>query len=92
MDTGICNMSLASKITFGVSCAISAGIVTYVHVKQNIDRDKLHEGVIRDIERQQRRKTENIYQLQKQSDLTKHLRAEQKRAEELQKESKEVVV
>lgn len=38
-----------------------------------IFRKKLHEGVIRDIERQQRRKAENLYNLQQQIDLTKQL-------------------
>lgn len=37
-------------------------------------RDKLHEGVIRDVERQQRRKMENTYLLQQQIDLTKQLK------------------
>lgn len=36
--------------------------------------EKLHEGVIKDIERQQKRKTENIYMLQQQIDLTKQLK------------------
>ena len=40
-------------------------------------REKLHEGVIKDVERQQRRKAENVYVLQQQSDLTKQLRKEQ---------------
>lgn len=34
-------------------------------------REKLHVGVIRDTERRQRRKAENIYILEKQKDLTK---------------------
>ncbi|XP_033608893.1 uncharacterized protein LOC117282614 [Cryptotermes secundus] len=38
------------------------------------DRDRLHDGVIRDVERQQRRKTENIYLLQQQLELTRQLR------------------
>lgn len=37
------------------------------------NRDKLHEGVIKDVERQQRRKIENLFNLQKQGDLTKQL-------------------
>lgn len=37
-------------------------------------RDKLHQGVLNDIERRQRRKAENVYNLQKQSDLAKDLR------------------
>ncbi|XP_063609557.1 protein PET117 homolog, mitochondrial-like isoform X1 [Penaeus indicus] len=75
------NMSLASKVTLGASCVATAAIVGYVHIKQNIDREKLHEGVIKDVERQQRRKAENLYVLQQQSDLTKQLRREQMEAE-----------
>ncbi|XP_059478548.1 protein PET117 homolog, mitochondrial [Neocloeon triangulifer] len=67
-------MSIAAKATLALSIAISGGIVFYVHYKQNMDRELLHEGVLRDIERQQRRKTENLYVLQKQIDLTKELR------------------
>lgn len=74
-------MSLASKITLGIASVVSASIVIYVHAKQNIDRDRLHEGVIKDIERQQRRKAENIYVLMQQSDLTKQLRREQKESQ-----------
>jgi hypothetical protein len=37
-------------------------------------RDRLHDGVIRDVESQQRRKTQNLYLLQQQIDLTKQLR------------------
>ncbi|KAM7351370.1 protein PET117 homolog, mitochondrial [Cochliomyia hominivorax] len=67
-------MSLASKITLAASFVISGGIIGYVHLKQTNDREKLHEGVVRDIERQQRRKTENTYVLQQQIDLTKQLK------------------
>lgn len=67
-------MSLTSKIALYSSCFLSAGTIGYVHYKQNSDRVKLHEGVILDIERQQKRKAENLYFLQKQIDLTKQLR------------------
>ncbi|GLV32851.1 uncharacterized protein CBL_00442 [Carabus blaptoides fortunei] len=66
-------MSLTSKLVLGAACAFSCGIIGYVHFKQKIDREKLHEGVIRDLERQQKRKTENIYVLQQQIELTKQL-------------------
>lgn len=36
----------------------------------------MHEGVIKDIERQQRRKIENLYMLEKQKELTKQLKKE----------------
>ncbi|XP_022918559.1 protein PET117 homolog, mitochondrial [Onthophagus taurus] len=64
-------MSLTSKFTLGTACLISVGIIGYVHYKQQFDRERLHVGVIKDIERQQRRKTENLYLLQQQIDFTK---------------------
>ncbi|XP_061402395.1 protein PET117 homolog, mitochondrial [Musca vetustissima] len=67
-------MSLASKLTLAASFVVSGGIIGYVHFKQTSDREKLHEGVVRDVERQQRRKMENTYTLQKQIDLTKQLK------------------
>ncbi|KAF2367972.1 Protein Pet117 mitochondrial, partial [Trinorchestia longiramus] len=37
-------------------------------------RDRLHAGVVRDIERQQQRKMENIAMLNKQADLARELK------------------
>lgn len=34
----------------------------------------MHDGVIKDVERQQRRKIENLYILEKQNELTKKLK------------------
>lgn len=45
-------------------------------------REKVHEGVIRDVERQQRRKAENLYNLQQQIDLTKQLQAQYDKSED----------
>ncbi|KAI4460537.1 hypothetical protein MML48_5g00009983 [Holotrichia oblita] len=70
-------MSLASKITLSLACITSAGIIGYVHYKQQLDREKLHDGVLRDVERQQRRKAENLYTLQQQIDFTKELKKTQ---------------
>ncbi|XP_077292837.1 protein PET117 homolog, mitochondrial [Arctopsyche grandis] len=67
-------MSLASRITLYSACAFSAAIIGFVHYKQYSDREKLHEGVVKDVERQQRRKIENLYMLQQQAELTKQLR------------------
>ncbi|KAG5894168.1 hypothetical protein JTB14_001863 [Gonioctena quinquepunctata] len=53
-----------------------AGIIGYVHYKQQLDRKQLHAGVLKDVERRQRRKAENLYTLQKQIDLTKELKKE----------------
>lgn len=37
----------------------------------------MHEGVVKDVERQRRRKAENLYILQQQIDLTKKMKKEQ---------------
>ncbi|KAH8241881.1 hypothetical protein KR026_012333, partial [Drosophila bipectinata] len=68
-------MSAASRITLGLAVTVSTAIIGYVHYKQSADRLKLHDGVLRDVERQQRRKHENTYTLQQQIDMTKQLRA-----------------
>ena len=75
-------MSAPAKLTLIVACAVSAGIIGYVHFKQTTDRQKLHEGVLKDIERQQRRKLENTYVLQQQIDLTKKLKKDLQAQEE----------
>ena len=49
--------------------------LTYTSVSDTfLFRDRLHDGVIRDVQRQQRRKTENMYLLQQQIDLTRQLK------------------
>ncbi|KAH8263376.1 hypothetical protein KR044_007850, partial [Drosophila immigrans] len=78
-------MSLWSKITLGAAIGVSAAIIGYVHYKQSEDRLKLHEGVLRDVEQQQRRKHENRYALQQQIDITKQLKTMEVNAEEVKK-------
>jgi len=51
-------MSTTSKIVFGLSCFASAGIIGFVHYQQQDDLIKLHEGVVKDIERQENRRRE----------------------------------
>ncbi|XP_020800764.1 protein PET117 homolog, mitochondrial [Drosophila serrata] len=70
-------MSAASKITLGMAVTVSTAIIGYVHYKQSADRLKLHDGVLRDVEQQQRRKHENTYALQQQIDITKQLKAQE---------------
>ncbi|CAH1644357.1 unnamed protein product [Spodoptera littoralis] len=65
-----------SKFVLLLSCSVTLGIVSYVHIKQQTDRERMHEGVIKDVERQQRRKIENLYILEKQNELTKKLKKE----------------
>jgi len=50
------NMSTTSKVVFGLSCMITASIIGFVHYQQQEDLNKLHEGVIKDIERQEQRR------------------------------------
>uniref|UniRef100_A0A023EZ10 Uncharacterized protein n=1 Tax=Triatoma infestans TaxID=30076 RepID=A0A023EZ10_TRIIF len=63
-------MSLTSKVVFATSVAASATIIVYVHYKQEYDRNKMREGVLRDIEQQQMRKRQNIYIIEQQKYLT----------------------
>ncbi|KAK5873300.1 hypothetical protein PBY51_018351 [Eleginops maclovinus] len=76
-------MSTASKVVLGVSVGLTLSTVAAVHLKQTWDRQRLHEGVIRDLERQERKK-ENLRLLEEQRILTVQLQEEQRRQEELQ--------
>lgn len=49
-------MSTTSKIVFGLSCIVSTSIIGFVHYQQQEDLNKLHAGVIKDIERQEHRR------------------------------------
>ena len=64
-------MSTASKATLLVTTVGSLGIIWGVHSGQVEDRAKLHQGIVRDIERQAKKKTENQYNLVQQQELTK---------------------
>ncbi|XP_017046315.1 protein PET117 homolog, mitochondrial isoform X1 [Drosophila ficusphila] len=70
-------MSAASRVTLGMAVTVSTAIIGYVHYKQSADRLRLHDGVLRDVEQQQRRKHENTYSLQQQIDITKQLKAKE---------------
>ena len=49
-------MSTASKVTLGATVVATLGIVWTVHKSQVDDRAKLHEGIVRDEERQAKKK------------------------------------
>lgn len=68
-------MSAASKVALGVSAILTAGTVAGVHLQQKLERERLREGVYRDLERQERKK-ENIRILEEQIILTKKLEAD----------------
>ncbi|GAA6089506.1 protein PET117 homolog, mitochondrial [Tachysurus ichikawai] len=65
-------MSTASKIVLGLSVVLTVGTVAGVHLKQNWDRQRLREGVLRDLERVER-KRENQRALEEQIRLTRDL-------------------
>ncbi|XP_061441921.1 protein PET117 homolog, mitochondrial isoform X2 [Rhineura floridana] len=68
-------MSTTSKVVLGVSVLFSGGIVAGVHIQQKRLGERLHEGVLRDLERQNR-KQENLRLLEEQVALTKQLEME----------------
>ncbi|XP_012696294.1 protein PET117 homolog, mitochondrial isoform X1 [Clupea harengus] len=67
-------MSTASKVVLGLSVVLTISTVAGVHLNQNWDRQRLHEGVLRDVERVER-KRENLRLLEEQIQLTKGLEA-----------------
>lgn len=73
-------MSTTSKVVLGVSVVLTLSTVAAVHLKQTWDRQRLHEGVVRDLERLERKK-ENLRLLEEQRSLTRHLQEERLRRE-----------
>lgn len=71
-------MSLASKVTLAASCTITSVIVALVHKEQNDERERIHLGVIRDQERQER-KRQNQIEFEEQQRLTQYLLEKQQR-------------
>lgn len=70
-------MSTTSKFTLALATAAAVIVVSYVHVKQRKDLERLHDGVLVDMERQHMRRIKNLQDLQQQIDLTKQLKMEQ---------------
>ncbi|XP_030599567.1 protein PET117 homolog, mitochondrial [Archocentrus centrarchus] len=73
-------MSAASKVVLCVSVVLTVSTVAAVHLKQAWDRERLREGVVRDLERLERRK-ENLRLLEEQQILTQQLEEERLRRE-----------
>ncbi|XP_030052107.1 protein PET117 homolog, mitochondrial isoform X2 [Microcaecilia unicolor] len=71
-------MSVVSKAVLGVSLLLTVATVAGVHVKQKLDRERLREGVVRDLERQIR-KQENLRLLEEQIVLTRYLESEREK-------------
>ncbi|XP_016112094.1 protein PET117 homolog, mitochondrial-like isoform X3 [Sinocyclocheilus grahami] len=73
-------MSKASKVVLGLSIVLSISTVAGVHIKQNWDQQRLRDGVLRDLERVER-KRENLRALEEQIQLTRQLENERDRQE-----------
>ncbi|KAJ8796684.1 hypothetical protein J1605_017787 [Eschrichtius robustus] len=71
-------MSGSSKVVLGLLVVLTAATMAGVHMKQRQDQQRLRDGVIRDIERQNRKK-ENIRLLGEQIFLTEQLEAEREK-------------
>ncbi|MEE6517957.1 hypothetical protein FKM82_028592 [Ascaphus truei] len=71
-------MSTLSKVVLSISVLLSVATVAGVHIKQKLDRERLRDGVFRDLERQSR-KQENLRLLKEQIDLTKQLEVEREK-------------
>jgi len=76
-------MSAASKVTLVLTASASLGIIWTVHSKQVEDRARLHEGIIRDQERQANRRVENQVLLIQQQELTELYRREEEKADDV---------
>jgi len=64
-------MSTASKVTLALTTLGSLAIIYTVHKNQVEDRAKLHDGIVRDLERQAKKKVVNHQLLVQQQELTK---------------------
>ncbi|KAI5288805.1 hypothetical protein KEM52_001024 [Ascosphaera acerosa] len=67
-------MSRASKLTLALTSLGTAGVVYLVHWAQQRDLEALHAGVVRDLENQQRKKSQA--QLERQADFETQARLE----------------
>ncbi|GFS46623.1 pet117-like protein [Trichonephila inaurata madagascariensis] len=52
------NMSSRAKFSLLGACGAAALMVWYVHMKQEWEREKMHQGVLKDIERQELKKAQ----------------------------------
>ncbi|XP_043969033.1 protein PET117 homolog, mitochondrial [Gambusia affinis] len=68
-------MSTASKVVLTISVVLTVSSVAGVHLKQAWDRERLREGVLRDLDRLQR-KQQNL--LEEQKVLTRQLEEERR--------------
>eukprot|EP01147_Barroeca_monosierra_P004433 gene4433-8545_t len=62
-------------VALGTSIVFSSSMIAFVHWNQGKEREALHEGVVRDLERQERKRLNRIEQEQ-QLELQQRLEAE----------------
>jgi len=75
-------MSTASKVTLVGACISSLGIISFVHWSQQDDRKRLRQGVIKDIERQER-KRQNLEELREQQRLQQYFESKENEQKKL---------
>jgi len=75
-------MSTASKVTLALTTLGSIGVIYSVHKNQVEDRAKLHDGIVRDLERQAKKKVVNQQLLVQQQELTKLYRKAEEEVKE----------
>lgn len=71
-------ISRGAKVALGGAFCFATAVIFLVHQMQNIDRKRLKEGVIRDLERQEK-KRRNVEELKEQIELTKKLQEQRDR-------------
>jgi protein PET117 len=59
-------MSSGSRVALALASIFTATIVYGVHYKQVADKAKLHQGIVKDVARQEAKKNKNIKLLQEQ--------------------------
>lgn len=64
-------MSTASKVTLALTTVGSVWVIWAVHKNQVEERGRLHEGILKDQERQAKKRVENQHALVQQQELTK---------------------
>ncbi|VDI31487.1 Hypothetical predicted protein [Mytilus galloprovincialis] len=74
-------MSTAAKVTLATSIVATVGIISFVHYKQKNDQMVMREGVLRDMERQDK-KAQNLMELNRQKAMTKALLQQREQEEQ----------
>eukprot|EP00056_Hartaetosiga_gracilis_P012907 m.208427 g.208427 ORF g.208427 m.208427 type:complete len:79 (+) comp13764_c5_seq1:33-269(+) len=69
-------MSTKAKMTLLASIAATTGMIVFVHLNQIEERDLLRQGVVKDIERQEKKRM-NVVEQEQQLELRKALEAEE---------------